>query len=601
MSTKLESEANKLSLWYTTTRNTKRFSALCLSTLLSVGFAPTAALANETVLVEEQATIETVTEASNTEVAAINTTPDTTQNEVADPVEPATFAEGEANLISESPQLNSPIETAESEDSIPVDENISFELDTVYLSTEIDSNNETLSIGEELSTEVFLDDTDPASNLTTEELFNGYFEKTLNESIEGPIFNDNASYGNAAMLQLNKLELIYYQQLKTFVEEIAAGYRSDTTLVISLSNYSDYELGKPLSQLTTDEAKIALDKAYYAIRHDCPYELYWHGLRRSTQFRGTSPETVTIRLSVNQDYAVRVDDSHYNPWLVNTDSTQAATQTVTRAQAVVAQYESLPDYEKIVAYKDWICEQVTYDLGAAYSSGYYGDPWAVINVFDNNPDTNVVCEGYARAFQYLCDLSTFKDPTTQSYFTWGAVDNEPHAWNTVTLNSPTGIANYLADVTHTDGFWSGQNKGKFLNGALKGSVNDGFVFVSSSGSECTYTYDPEMIDLYGSDTSSILNLSLNDYYLLADTPEEPSTPDTQPDQKDPDPSPQPDNNEQGDTVTPTNPDNKPTKPSNSDNSTKPTIKTGWQQSGNIWYYYNPNGTMLTGWQNIGGA
>ena len=33
----------------------------------------------------------------------------------------------------------------------------------------------------------------------------------------------------------------------------------------------------------------------------------------------------------------------------------------------------------------------------------YGDPWQLIYVFDDDPDTNVVCEGYAKAFKYEAD------------------------------------------------------------------------------------------------------------------------------------------------------------------------------------------------------
>ena len=55
--------------------------------------------------------------------------------------------------------------------------------------------------------------------------------------------------------------------------------------------------------------------------------------------------------------------------------------------------------------KSYICDAVTYDDAAADDSTNtpYGDPWQLISVFDSDPNTNVVCEGYSKAFKYLVD------------------------------------------------------------------------------------------------------------------------------------------------------------------------------------------------------
>ena len=66
----------------------------------------------------------------------------------------------------------------------------------------------------------------------------------------------------------------------------------------------------------------------------------------------------------------------------------------------------------------------------------------MISVFDGNPDTNVVCQGYARAFQYLMDHSVFSDKTVRSRI----VSSSTHAWNVVTI----GGKNYFLDVTWYD-------------------------------------------------------------------------------------------------------------------------------------------------------
>lgn len=51
------------------------------------------------------------------------------------------------------------------------------------------------------------------------------------------------------------------------------------------------------------------------------------------------------------------------------------------------------DYEKLLAYKNAICDLVVYDE-AAVGPNYQlsNEPWQLISVFDGDPNTNVVCE-----------------------------------------------------------------------------------------------------------------------------------------------------------------------------------------------------------------
>ena len=115
----------------------------------------------------------------------------------------------------------------------------------------------------------------------------------------------------------------------------------------------------------------------------------------------------------------------------------------------------------MLAFRDEICELVSYNAAAAgesYTDGY-GDPWQLIYVFDGDDSTNVVCEGYAKAFQYLCDLSGLTCYTVTGAMAGGTGEG-PHMWNIVTL----GDENYLVDVTNSDAGTVGQNGGLFLAG-----------------------------------------------------------------------------------------------------------------------------------------
>lgn len=88
---------------------------------------------------------------------------------------------------------------------------------------------------------------------------------------------------------------------------------------------------------------------------------------------------------------------------VDTDKTADTQAAVDNATDVVLTNKGLSDYHILRNYKDDICERVSYNDEAASGTMPYGDPWQIIYVFDDNPDTNVVCEGYAKAFKYLYD------------------------------------------------------------------------------------------------------------------------------------------------------------------------------------------------------
>lgn len=170
------------------------------------------------------------------------------------------------------------------------------------------------------------------------------------------------------------------------------------------------------------------------------------------------------------------------------NKTGAARSAAENAKEVVAQYAGRDDYHKLKAYADWISDEVAYDHTAAGTSGYvddYIDPWQMIYVFDGDAATKVVCEGYSKAFQYLCDLSVFQGDVT-CYRVWGSAGGG-HMWNTVNI----GGAVYLVDVTNYDKLphWDWL----FMAGAEQNA--DGSYTVKGT-TTITYTYDSEMYQIY---------------------------------------------------------------------------------------------------------
>ena len=99
-------------------------------------------------------------------------------------------------------------------------------------------------------------------------------------------------------------------------------------------------------------------------------------------------------------------------YTVNTDIGQSVQAAVDNANAILREYSGASDEGKLQGYKDAICERVSYNDDAAGGGVAYGNPWQLLWVFDNNNETKVVCEGYSKAFKYLCDNTSFDDDMT---------------------------------------------------------------------------------------------------------------------------------------------------------------------------------------------
>ena len=267
-----------------------------------------------------------------------------------------------------------------------------------------------------------------------------------------------------------------------------------------------------------------------------PYELYWfdktNGMAISYGIKADE-NTVTIPYIVvgfcvadayrdTTKYVVnekgeQILDKDNNPipdyTAVDTTKTGAATAAAATAAQVVAENRSKGTYGKLVAYREYITKAVDYNFAAAdENNGYaYGDPWQLIYVFDDDPDTKVVCEGYSKAFKYLCDLTwTGSDPEVACYLPTGTMDGGDHMWNIVSI----GGSNYLTDITNCDSYADGEfaigyPDQLFLCGA-NGGVNVGYEAATTSGA-VTYVYDQKTKDIYNQE----LVLSATKYSPLA--------------------------------------------------------------------------------------
>lgn len=334
-----------------------------------------------------------------------------------------------------------------------------------------------------------------------EELFQAYaMEELYGYGIAG--------YGAAAGQTLTGDTKLAYDALKTVISEIASGQRTSASIMVGadLSAYGfPMKTDVAVNFATQNFTSQQLSDLLAALLADMPYELYWFD---KTQGVGAEMYAAGDNLAIIFHFVVNKAFRASDENSVDTAKTGAARTAATTAKSVVESVSGT-DYEILVAYKDWICSQVSYNTDAAKNNSFSSNsnPWQLIYVFDGDPSTNVVCEGYSKAFQYLCDLTEFTDPTLICYNVSGSVksarETGPHMWNLVSI----GGKSYLADVTNSDAGTVGQNGGLFLVGGTP--EKDG----SYTFSNVNYTYGEETTGLWSG--TELLTLATSNY-----TPEE---------------------------------------------------------------------------------
>ena len=362
-------------------------------------------------------------------------------------------------------------------------------------------------------------------------------------------FIENKLYGKKPSLRkagtagsrLTGLNKVIYDALVPKIKKVAEGEISVTEFEIQLSEgsysedyYTAADLGLPYirndkGQFHEDVLdklfeKVGIDRSKInsALLADLPSELYWFdktvgaGYGSSIGMRTNNSELeirfylpVVVNFAVAKSYSA--NPTSEDPVYETNLSGKLARVNLAKnnAQAVVTAAQNKSDYEKLKYYRDQICTFVEYDDDAAHGTNVpYGDPWQLISVFDDDSTTNVVCEGYSKAFKYLCDLTSFNDDgiecITVSGFMDGGKGAGRHMWNIVKMDDGKY---YLVDVTNCDDGSAGNPYYLFLKGYTSGSYADGYTFKFKSYS-IDYDYYDETKATY---SSTWLTISGTDY------------------------------------------------------------------------------------------
>lgn len=348
--------------------------------------------------------------------------------------------------------------------------------------------------------------------------------------------------------RLSETNRVLYDKLLEHAENIVNGTETSSVCTITADHFplewtaaafglpddTDFdtlagEVSKVIDNLFPYKNKQDMKAVVNALLADCPYEFYWFDKTKGYSFEQsgyriggsslngvwtitvTPQPTFTVKMTVSANYR---NGSEYE---INSQAVNYVKNTVpVAAQNIVDKYAELPDYLKLKGYAEELCNLTDYNHDAANasdSSAKDPDAWQLVYVFDGNDATKVVCEGYSKAFQYLCSLTEFNSDDVISYLVTGTLGGSdgsgPHMWNVVSME---GGLNFLVDVTNSDS--ANRYPYTFL---LKGgnAVQDesgypGYRIVNTENqSDVLYFfYDDDTMNLWG---NSILAIHSHDY------------------------------------------------------------------------------------------
>lgn len=301
----------------------------------------------------------------------------------------------------------------------------------------------------------------------------------------------------------------FYEQEMAFCREVSDGKRTGTVFDLKIKN-----------KMSVDKFSECWTAANDAFVYDNPELSFWlSGCEVSMSYYDKS-RLVSAKVTMNPTK----DFSGSGSASVDGKKIKAFNDSLKNADRIVMKYKGKTDREKVEGYCNEICALTEYNTAAA-GSMQGGNPWQMGWVFDGDPDTNVVCEGYAKALYYLC-----KKGGVDCRCVTGTMDGGVHMWNIAVVDGKS----YMVDVTNMDGFASQADidielPGLFLLSGAADRTENGFTLVTPEksvtyrqggklykytlqSSNVRYEYDEITKGLY---SKSFLTISKTDHAVHA--------------------------------------------------------------------------------------
>lgn len=298
------------------------------------------------------------------------------------------------------------------------------------------------------------------------------------------------------------------------VQTVRAGKTSEDGIVASFAGQKSSVLNYQMNSILA------------VIRYKTPSVVEW-----SNQYGWSTVDLTWNKENRDGKWFVSIASATYNcPVLreyrgaseydVDQGAMQRIRDSVDRAQAIAERHAGEAPLSRIRSYCDEIYGISTSASSRDYSSCTY--PWGFTSVFDGDPSTGAVCEGYSRALALLMELSGQHDAECHLMLGWSDSVNGHirHMWCVIRM---TDGRNYLTDVANSQ-------KGTVLYGKgivspAQGSVDEGYWVAGDKGG-ISYTYGDETLELYNADALVISGEPYNEpsYQETGPTEEEEAVP-----------------------------------------------------------------------------
>ena len=354
-------------------------------------------------------------------------------------------------------------------------------------------------------------------------LLDGYVQQMIDASLPAAKRSVTANTRSASAY-LTGNDARVYNLLAPVMRDIAAGKILHTRISVSPEDiyggkceFTAADLGvaalivnKKISQDAIDAlyAKIHFDlkTVMNALLADMPYEFYWYDKVTGWGYTGPTCSTdgKTIHFidegecyfTVSKDYSATGKVETYD---VKKGIVDVAEKALKNASAIVEANKGKALLPMITAFKEAICERASYNTEAWMDENTpYGNLWQMIWVFDEDPATKVVCEGYSKAFKYLCDMSDL-GAVAECRLMSGKMVTEtigPHMWNVMKMDD--GL-NYLIDVTNCDEGMAGYPDLLFLACDPTGTAEQytiheiPMMYIYDSGTQSTFPEEDRIL------------------------------------------------------------------------------------------------------------
>ena len=291
--------------------------------------------------------------------------------------------------------------------------------------------------------------------LDNEALYDRYVDELF--GIEDDTSNDKLPAPSGRIIRDEVTEAVI-KVLGKYIAEVAEGTRTSTQFYMTYDELSQY-VSNP--DLIAQWDCLENGKSIYAsCLADYEPQMYWFdnsaGITlnngKYTLVKGSSPvDCVYLGFKVIPLYSVTGEKGTFD---VNPEASATAHIAISNALDIVKKYTRndtmYSDYFVLKSFKDEIQSLATYDDDAAgnYDTGHPAHQ--MLNVFDGDPTTNVVCEGFSRAFKFLCDNYKFHIKVTcvsVCGFLSYIGGSGGHRWNLVQIGNDDNNR-YLVDVTN---------------------------------------------------------------------------------------------------------------------------------------------------------